>query len=983
MQCGARAQSSQAAEDPLLKRVIGGSYILQEVIGVGGMGRVYRAEQNTLGRTVAVKVIHPHLLGDDQTVARFYTEARATSRLNHPNSVSVIDFGRTDDGILYLVMEFLNGRDLGFVIEQEGPLSFLHALEIASGVLAALDEAHALGVVHRDLKPENIIIKRLRNGSELIKVVDFGLATIAGPFSTSITRPGLVCGTPDYMSPEQGRGEIVDGRGDLYAVGVVLFELLTDRLPYIDDSPTKLVMRHINDPIPDPREIAPGRGIPGFLAEFVMRAMAKSADDRFQTALSMREAVGKLIERFKPESKTIERIVCEACGCVSESGSRFCRECGAALTSAVHDTSAYSSPPRPSSYPRTPSVGPLIGREHELTRFDRICRDTAYAPKFLYVVGPKGSGKSRLIEEMARRSRAREETVLIASAHPSGAPVPYHAIRVLFNDLQTKRPFESWSTTQKFPLLLAAHQELFQPQGLPGVEFGARAEAVAELLAAAVLEGIRRSGHRRLVLFIDDVDACCGLTRRVLDHLPHTLGEVPCVIIQASESLAHLPSMAETTVLNLKPLRIEEVTAAYPHLAPLPGEEGLMIEEGYSPLYVEQMLALDLPLPLAGHRPLSLADAVMQRTERLDLSSRKLLQAIAVLGYSCAPETLSEFVNDRELSALAELKRRQLVIESESGIRICHPWVRDLVESSIPAEHRRELHDRAMRLEAASGYVEVRAEHAWRGTDLTTALVLLEKMGSLAVERGDARPAVLAFRRGLELARRELLNRGDESLDSAVVTFSLNLGRAMNLAGDAFGADGVLMEAVDLTGPDSLERGKMWIALGHVQLSRDRRQQDKRWFEQALALAVARHDAILESEAKVGVAAVAFADGEIALSVQAHREALAALSRMPSEERRFAQVTLALAEVLTDSGQVDEAYMVFERASELALRTGIYAMAAMAEGGLGTVQELRGIREQAIEHYRTAVTYASLAGDAVGLRRWQRATDTLADKSRS
>ena len=129
---------SSGTGDPLVGRTIGGSYVLQEIVGVGGMGRVYRAEQSTLGRTVAIKVIHPHLLGDEQTVARFYTEARASSRLNHPNSVSIIDFGRTDDGILFLAMEFLKGKDLALVMHEEGPLTFERVCDLLAAVLAAI-----------------------------------------------------------------------------------------------------------------------------------------------------------------------------------------------------------------------------------------------------------------------------------------------------------------------------------------------------------------------------------------------------------------------------------------------------------------------------------------------------------------------------------------------------------------------------------------------------------------------------------------------------------------------------------------------------------------------------------------------------------------------------------------------------------------------------------------------------------------------------
>jgi serine/threonine protein kinase len=186
------------------------------------MGRVYRAEQTNLGRTVAVKIIHPHLVGEENAAARFITEARAASRLNHPNSVAIIDFGKTPDGQLYLVMEFLRGKDLARVAYEEGPLPFRRIVDVLRQTLAALAEAHHLEIIHRDLKPENIILEPVRTGGDFVKVVDFGLAKMRDRVAAAvITSPGIVCGTPEYMSPEQGRGDPLDARSDLYAVGVI------------------------------------------------------------------------------------------------------------------------------------------------------------------------------------------------------------------------------------------------------------------------------------------------------------------------------------------------------------------------------------------------------------------------------------------------------------------------------------------------------------------------------------------------------------------------------------------------------------------------------------------------------------------------------------------------------------------------------------------------------------------------------------------
>src|SRR5262249_38359897 len=260
------SEYSRSSEDRLIGTTLPGGYVLLELVGVGGMGRVYRAEQQALGRTVAVKIIHPHLLGDESASVRFITEARAASRLNHPNSVAVIDFGKNGSQ-LYIVMEFLRGRDLARVAYEERPLPFRRIVDIMRQVLAGLGEAHHLGIIHRDLKPENIVLEQMRSGGDFVKVVDFGLAKMRAEVTPNVTSPGIVCGTPDYMAPEQGRGDPIDSRSDLYACGVILYQLLTGWLPFEGDTPTQVVLMHMSKRPIDPREKAPERNIPKSLAE--------------------------------------------------------------------------------------------------------------------------------------------------------------------------------------------------------------------------------------------------------------------------------------------------------------------------------------------------------------------------------------------------------------------------------------------------------------------------------------------------------------------------------------------------------------------------------------------------------------------------------------------------------------------------------------------------------------------------------------------
>src|SRR5262245_1675824 len=326
---------SAPTEDPFINRTLPGGYVILDLVGIGGMGRVYRAEQRMLGRTVAVKVIHPHLLGDESASARFIAEARAASRLNHPHSVGVIDFGKTDDGQLYLVMEFLRGRDLARVAYEEGPLPIRRILDVMRQALAALAEAHHIGIVHRDLKPENIILEPLRAGGDFVKVVDFGLAKIVEGPRPAITTPGIICGTPDYMAPEQGRGAVIDARADLYAMGIILFQLLTGRLPFEADTPTQVVLMHLSIPAPDPRQVAPERNIPDSLAKIVARSLTKEPEDRWKTADDMGEALQSVQAELEIKGRSttaVPQLNCPSCGHPVPRGQKFCGECGARVS---------------------------------------------------------------------------------------------------------------------------------------------------------------------------------------------------------------------------------------------------------------------------------------------------------------------------------------------------------------------------------------------------------------------------------------------------------------------------------------------------------------------------------------------------------------------------------------------------------------------------------------------------------------------------
>ena len=282
---------------PLVGRTLAHKYTLEAVVGTGAMGTIYRARQIALDKTVAVKVLHHALAQDPSFVDRFKLEAFSASRLEHPNSLRVLDFGK-DEELLYLVMEFVEADNLLTTMQKEWPFEDQRIAQITSQALAALAKAHDVGIVHRDLKPENIIVLRGTddegNPIDIVKVCDFGIAKLAmpvepsHPFAPHQTTEGLIVGTPDYMSPEQAKGEDVDGRSDLYSMGVVLYHLLTGKTPFDADTPLGIAVQHVSEEPVLPSMI---RKVHPELEAVCMRAMSKRVEDRYQSAREMRRAV--------------------------------------------------------------------------------------------------------------------------------------------------------------------------------------------------------------------------------------------------------------------------------------------------------------------------------------------------------------------------------------------------------------------------------------------------------------------------------------------------------------------------------------------------------------------------------------------------------------------------------------------------------------------------------------------------------------------
>ncbi len=292
------------AIDPLVGEVLDGRFKVVEAIGKGGMGKVYRAVQTPLNRAVALKVLDANYgAGRDEAFRqRFLVEAALTAKLSHPNTITVIDYGCTPNGIFYIAMEYLDGRTLDETMRADGALPWRRVLHIGQQIARSLKEAHNLGVVHRDLKPANVMLLHADDDTDHVKVLDFGLVKsfVVGQEleGRAITQQGMLMGSPPYMAPEQGEHNAADPRADIYSLGIVLYEALTGAPPFLGNTPMEVILKHVHEPVPPLKTPAGLEEIPDEMKRIVTRCLAKSPMDRFQ---SMEEVLQAMQELATPQ----------------------------------------------------------------------------------------------------------------------------------------------------------------------------------------------------------------------------------------------------------------------------------------------------------------------------------------------------------------------------------------------------------------------------------------------------------------------------------------------------------------------------------------------------------------------------------------------------------------------------------------------------------------------------------------------------------
>ena len=277
--------------DSYVGEVVAGRFTITDFLDRGGMGEVYKAVNEAVGQLVAIKFLNKKFTADESIVSRFVNEARSYARVNHPNAVTLLDYGQHEDGALYIITEFIEGKSLSRTIKATGPMSPSQVISIGQQCCSVLTLAHEYGVIHRDLKPDNIMLMPGPRGRHIVKILDFGIAKITDDDYGPQTETGAIFGTPEFMSPEQAKGDGAEPRSDLYALGVILYYVLTGKLPFSGKNKFAVLNKHLNDAPPRPSEIAPGVDVPPALEAVILKCLNKLPEQRYDSAEDLFEAL--------------------------------------------------------------------------------------------------------------------------------------------------------------------------------------------------------------------------------------------------------------------------------------------------------------------------------------------------------------------------------------------------------------------------------------------------------------------------------------------------------------------------------------------------------------------------------------------------------------------------------------------------------------------------------------------------------------------
>ncbi len=965
-----------ARAQKMVGRILDDKFRLRSCIGIGGSGAVYKADQIALGRTVAIKILRDDLAADARLVKRFQDEALAASRLNHPNTVSIIDYGQTPDGLLYLVMEHLRGPTLTYLLARHKPIPVARVLDIVAQVLSGLEEAHLAGVIHADIKCDNIVVEARRTGIDQVKVVDFGIARLVTAPVQGDERN--VCGTPEYMAPELIAGAPPGFASDLYAVAVVMYELLVGETPFVGGTAVDILTRQLKVPPPPPSARRPD--VPREVDELVIRGLAKRAAERFASAADMRAAVEAVARGRRPGPAA--EVVCGACGARSLKPFRFCPECGQPREASAPIVAIGAAP----AVEAVEAVGlwplPLVGREPAVSAIARYLTGATDAPGLL-VIGEPGNGRSAVVAAAyAHLAEAAGLTIYQAGADPTGLASPLYPVRAVVATILELPP-----VCGREDLDIAALDHGLAERDLPGLAelFGHPSELAdletavrrRELVAAAVRVLIAESVRGATAVVFEDVEAYDEISRDVVRELcGRTHGDVR--IVATIDRIKAIGWGARLLRLELGALDGSEVAALAAHAAQAglpaaPTAAQLAQATGGSPAHVDHLLHFIAEGGDPETAPPALADLVAARLAYLDRDSLVACQAVAVFGREAARADVARASGlgaglDRALTA--PVARGLLQVDSEV-LGFTSVLVRDVVYDATPAHFRRELHAVAVEVVAdGSRSSAILGHHHDAAGHRAAASRLLADAGDEYSRQLDDSGAAALYQRALINARASVA--AGELPPTAMIAISIRLADALRASDRLHLARGVLTEAESWGDLDSRLTALLLRTSGHLAAAESSQVTVAvPYLEKAIGAAIASGDGNLIADAYVDLATVLIRVGKSAEAARELEEAVDLITLGDGARSRRApahlwQVVIKLAQLAAADGDHRRAAELAEVALLQAQRVAARVGAARAQSLLAGAYERLGKRELAAEHRRSAVNELRRMGDRRG-----------------
>ncbi len=990
--------------DALVGMRLGGKYELTQFLGEGAMGWVYRGRHLSLESSVAVKILKPQLRPDEQRAERFKREARAASRLNHPHIISVIDFGETGTGLLYLVTEYLRGSPLSALITESGPMPVRRAFRLMTQILSALEESHNHGVVHRDLKPDNVMVSSLRSGEDFAKVLDFGIAKLRDSDSAAkLTQAGQLFGTPDYMAPEQIRSQNVDGRADLYSAGVILFELLTGRLPFQADNLFDVLKDHLYTEPPTLSETTGGKAFSNDMESVVRKALAKDPDERFATARDFQRALRRAV---RLATGKVQR--CPACQALVRREAKFCPECGYRLkdTQQLEPPAEPAHPHRKSAATADTQLGvplvkqtgpaalssshptidrlwaggriqfPMVGRQAERQAVaDLIERN----PRALLLSGDLGMGKTTLARFARQLAQNAGMQTVWAEPHPTLLPLAWHPIRSAVRQALDlgQGPLDNEMLSAALgprPDLERCRSGLAALFSLPGpLDSVDPANRLAEMRACAL--DVLFAEPNRLIVFEDidlydapSLETIRQILRRASARNIRVIFTSGVPIIDGPQ-IQHIPlgPLDKETIAQIVQLLEGKHSGSWVHMI-----SHLLDRAQGNPLWLEQAIAL---LAESGtEASQGLTDMVATRLSRLPTTALQTVQLLAILGMESAEEHLSRGAEDAKSAraALDLLEHRGIVVREKrkqgTVVRFRHPLLFSVARETTPLDARQCMNRASYEWLGPTAHPLVLAHHLLEGGLYEQAVELLETAGDHAMSEFDIQGAVSLYRRAAETLRWKLL--ADEESDDNI-RMNLKLAEAMDQGGDLNGANVVLRYVEGLAGNNVSIRAKTRLRISRILSGLQKPAKAIQEVRKAISDGILAGDAELLTEAYLFLANLLIRTGQMQEAATELDEGLAMITAgvaQPDQGPKNLWKLFAKAAILSSkmAPKATRAVDLAREALNLARKTGNRSAEAQSELLLAHTLGAQGDQTGSQEHYHKALTVVETSGDRLG-----------------